>query len=160
MIYSEWGDCNVCVCSCQTAPMKTVCFWMEMFFPTPWVCVRSAHVRVEGLTAIRHNALSLAVMHRCLGSAARTTAMVRKFTFAVRKINNSEKLGSHNYNIACFTAAGCSYVGKEYSNGQQFPHPTDSCRTCSCTVRIMSTTPNSITCCLLKAGFHFCLCLS
>ncbi|CAI5664367.1 unnamed protein product [Oreochromis niloticus] len=28
---------------------------------------------------------------------------------------------------------GCSYAGKEYSNGQQFPHPTDSCRTCSCT---------------------------
>ncbi|MED6247802.1 hypothetical protein ATANTOWER_017344 [Ataeniobius toweri] len=27
---------------------------------------------------------------------------------------------------------GCSYAGKEYSNGQDFPHPTDQCRTCSC----------------------------
>ncbi|XP_063753849.1 kielin/chordin-like protein isoform X3 [Eleginops maclovinus] len=27
---------------------------------------------------------------------------------------------------------GCSYAGKEYPNGQEFPHPTDSCRTCSC----------------------------
>uniref|UniRef100_A0A673BRQ6 Si:dkey-266m15.6 n=1 Tax=Sphaeramia orbicularis TaxID=375764 RepID=A0A673BRQ6_9TELE len=28
---------------------------------------------------------------------------------------------------------GCSYGGKEYPNGQEFPHPTDKCRTCSCT---------------------------
>ncbi|KAM8892202.1 kielin/chordin-like protein isoform 2-T2 [Spinachia spinachia] len=28
---------------------------------------------------------------------------------------------------------GCSYAGKEYPNGQEFPHPTDTCRTCSCT---------------------------
>ncbi|XP_072290734.1 kielin/chordin-like protein [Eucyclogobius newberryi] len=28
---------------------------------------------------------------------------------------------------------GCSYAGKEYSNGQEFPHPTDKCRTCLCT---------------------------
>ncbi|XP_028287666.1 kielin/chordin-like protein isoform X2 [Parambassis ranga] len=28
---------------------------------------------------------------------------------------------------------GCSYAGKEYPNGQEFPHPTDKCRTCSCT---------------------------
>ncbi|XP_047453521.1 kielin/chordin-like protein [Mugil cephalus] len=27
---------------------------------------------------------------------------------------------------------GCSYAGKEYPNGQEFPHPTDRCRTCSC----------------------------
>ncbi|XP_045893127.1 kielin/chordin-like protein isoform X2 [Micropterus dolomieu] len=27
---------------------------------------------------------------------------------------------------------GCSYAGKEYPNGQDFPHPTDTCRTCSC----------------------------
>ncbi|XP_077451474.1 kielin/chordin-like protein isoform X1 [Stigmatopora argus] len=27
---------------------------------------------------------------------------------------------------------GCSYGGKEHLNGQQFAHPTDSCRTCSC----------------------------
>ncbi|CAK6951146.1 kielin/chordin-like protein [Scomber scombrus] len=27
---------------------------------------------------------------------------------------------------------GCSYAGKEYPNGQEFPHPTDKCRTCSC----------------------------
>ncbi|XP_057692025.1 kielin/chordin-like protein isoform X3 [Corythoichthys intestinalis] len=27
---------------------------------------------------------------------------------------------------------GCSYGGKEHLNGQQFSHPTDSCRTCSC----------------------------
>ncbi|XP_014900210.1 kielin/chordin-like protein [Poecilia latipinna] len=27
---------------------------------------------------------------------------------------------------------GCSYAGKEYPNGQDFPHPTDKCRTCSC----------------------------
>lgn len=27
---------------------------------------------------------------------------------------------------------GCSYAGKEYPNGQDFPHPTDQCRTCSC----------------------------
>ncbi|XP_072241827.1 kielin/chordin-like protein [Leuresthes tenuis] len=27
---------------------------------------------------------------------------------------------------------GCSYTGKEYPNGQEFPHPTDPCRTCSC----------------------------
>ncbi|KAM9351632.1 kielin/chordin-like protein [Symphorus nematophorus] len=27
---------------------------------------------------------------------------------------------------------GCSYAGKEYPNGQEFPHPTDACRTCSC----------------------------
>uniref|UniRef100_H3DPF7 Kielin cysteine rich BMP regulator n=1 Tax=Tetraodon nigroviridis TaxID=99883 RepID=H3DPF7_TETNG len=27
---------------------------------------------------------------------------------------------------------GCNYAGKEYPNGQEFPHPTDSCRTCSC----------------------------
>ncbi|XP_030586933.1 kielin/chordin-like protein [Archocentrus centrarchus] len=28
---------------------------------------------------------------------------------------------------------GCSYAGNEYPNGQEFPHPTDLCRTCSCT---------------------------
>ncbi|XP_049429825.1 kielin/chordin-like protein [Epinephelus fuscoguttatus] len=27
---------------------------------------------------------------------------------------------------------GCSYAGKEYPNGEEFPHPTDRCRTCSC----------------------------
>ncbi|KAM3870584.1 LOW QUALITY PROTEIN: kielin/chordin-like protein [Diretmus argenteus] len=27
---------------------------------------------------------------------------------------------------------GCSYAGKEYPNGQEFPHPTDTCRTCNC----------------------------
>uniref|UniRef100_A0A1A8B690 Kielin/chordin-like protein n=1 Tax=Nothobranchius furzeri TaxID=105023 RepID=A0A1A8B690_NOTFU len=27
---------------------------------------------------------------------------------------------------------GCSYAGKEYPNGQVFPHPNDPCRTCSC----------------------------
>ncbi|XP_069019593.1 kielin/chordin-like protein [Embiotoca jacksoni] len=27
---------------------------------------------------------------------------------------------------------GCSYAGKKYPNGQEFPHPTDTCRTCSC----------------------------
>ncbi|XP_022610122.1 kielin/chordin-like protein [Seriola dumerili] len=27
---------------------------------------------------------------------------------------------------------GCSYAGKEYPNGLEFPHPTDTCRTCSC----------------------------
>nr|XP_057932502.1 kielin/chordin-like protein isoform X1 [Doryrhamphus excisus] len=27
---------------------------------------------------------------------------------------------------------GCSYAGREYHNGQEFAHPTDSCRTCSC----------------------------
>ncbi|XP_044213158.1 kielin/chordin-like protein isoform X1 [Thunnus albacares] len=27
---------------------------------------------------------------------------------------------------------GCSYGGKEYPNGQEFPHPTDTCRICSC----------------------------
>lgn len=27
---------------------------------------------------------------------------------------------------------GCSYAGKEYPNGQEFPHPTDPCRTCTC----------------------------
>ncbi|XP_017261029.1 kielin/chordin-like protein isoform X2 [Kryptolebias marmoratus] len=27
---------------------------------------------------------------------------------------------------------GCSYAGKEYPNGQDFHHPTDRCRTCSC----------------------------
>uniref|UniRef100_A0A8C7YAG1 VWFC domain-containing protein n=1 Tax=Oryzias sinensis TaxID=183150 RepID=A0A8C7YAG1_9TELE len=27
---------------------------------------------------------------------------------------------------------GCSYAGKEYPNGNEFPHPTDPCRTCSC----------------------------
>uniref|UniRef100_A0A8C6SNR6 VWFC domain-containing protein n=1 Tax=Neogobius melanostomus TaxID=47308 RepID=A0A8C6SNR6_9GOBI len=28
---------------------------------------------------------------------------------------------------------GCSYAGKEYPNGQEFAHPTDKCRTCTCT---------------------------
>lgn len=32
-------------------------------------------------------------------------------------------------------ASGCSYAGKEYPNGHEFPHPTDMCRTCSCSVR-------------------------
>lgn len=32
------------------------------------------------------------------------------------------------------SALGCSYAGKEYPNGQEFPHPTNSCRTCSCIV--------------------------
>ncbi|XP_011474483.1 kielin/chordin-like protein isoform X3 [Oryzias latipes] len=27
---------------------------------------------------------------------------------------------------------GCNYAGKEYPNGNEFPHPTDPCRTCSC----------------------------
>ncbi|XP_075998591.1 kielin/chordin-like protein isoform X2 [Genypterus blacodes] len=27
---------------------------------------------------------------------------------------------------------GCSYAGKEYPNGLEFPHPTDPCRTCNC----------------------------
>ncbi|KAM6936923.1 kielin/chordin-like protein [Xenentodon cancila] len=27
---------------------------------------------------------------------------------------------------------GCSYAGKDYPNGQEFPHPTDTCRTCNC----------------------------
>lgn len=33
------------------------------------------------------------------------------------------------------SALGCNYAGKEYPNGQEFPHPTDSCRTCSCIVK-------------------------
>lgn len=28
---------------------------------------------------------------------------------------------------------GCNYGGKEYPNDQEFPHPTDNCRTCTCT---------------------------
>ncbi|XP_038124813.1 kielin/chordin-like protein [Cyprinodon tularosa] len=28
---------------------------------------------------------------------------------------------------------GCSYSGEEYPNGHNFPHPTDKCRTCTCT---------------------------
>ncbi|XP_070611087.1 kielin/chordin-like protein [Erythrolamprus reginae] len=27
---------------------------------------------------------------------------------------------------------GCSYTGKEFPNGAEFPHPTDSCRQCHC----------------------------
>ncbi|KAM6437201.1 kielin/chordin-like protein [Liasis olivaceus] len=27
---------------------------------------------------------------------------------------------------------GCNYAGKEYPNGAEFPHPTDSCRQCHC----------------------------
>ncbi|XP_048865507.1 kielin/chordin-like protein isoform X2 [Brienomyrus brachyistius] len=27
---------------------------------------------------------------------------------------------------------GCSYAGKEYPNGMEFPHPTDHCRSCHC----------------------------
>ncbi|XP_046720965.1 kielin/chordin-like protein [Silurus meridionalis] len=27
---------------------------------------------------------------------------------------------------------GCSYAGKDYPNGAEFPHPTDSCRECHC----------------------------
>uniref|UniRef100_A0A8D2Q8D9 Kielin cysteine rich BMP regulator n=1 Tax=Varanus komodoensis TaxID=61221 RepID=A0A8D2Q8D9_VARKO len=27
---------------------------------------------------------------------------------------------------------GCSYAGKEYPNGAEFPHPTDRCRLCHC----------------------------
>ncbi|MCJ8733662.1 hypothetical protein PDJAM_G00226190 [Pangasius djambal] len=27
---------------------------------------------------------------------------------------------------------GCSYAGKDYPNGMEFPHPTDSCRECHC----------------------------
>ncbi|XP_039224021.1 kielin/chordin-like protein isoform X1 [Crotalus tigris] len=27
---------------------------------------------------------------------------------------------------------GCSYTGKEYPNGAEFPHPTDRCRQCHC----------------------------
>ncbi|XP_029952600.1 kielin/chordin-like protein [Salarias fasciatus] len=27
---------------------------------------------------------------------------------------------------------GCSYAGREYNNGEEFPHPTDPCRACSC----------------------------
>ncbi|XP_056138469.1 kielin/chordin-like protein [Lampris incognitus] len=27
---------------------------------------------------------------------------------------------------------GCSYAGKDYPNGEEFPHPTDACRTCNC----------------------------
>ncbi|XP_028305155.1 kielin/chordin-like protein isoform X2 [Gouania willdenowi] len=27
---------------------------------------------------------------------------------------------------------GCSHTGKEYHNGEEFPHPTDPCRTCTC----------------------------
>uniref|UniRef100_A0A8C5BPR6 Kielin cysteine rich BMP regulator n=1 Tax=Gadus morhua TaxID=8049 RepID=A0A8C5BPR6_GADMO len=27
---------------------------------------------------------------------------------------------------------GCRYAGKEYPNGQEFPHPTDKCRACTC----------------------------
>lgn len=34
------------------------------------------------------------------------------------------------------SALGCSYAGKEYPNGHEFPHPTDSCRTCSCIVKM------------------------
>lgn len=28
---------------------------------------------------------------------------------------------------------GCSYAGRDYPNGQEFPHPTDKCRSCTCT---------------------------
>uniref|UniRef100_A0AAV2KWB3 VWFC domain-containing protein n=1 Tax=Knipowitschia caucasica TaxID=637954 RepID=A0AAV2KWB3_KNICA len=28
---------------------------------------------------------------------------------------------------------GCSYAGKDYPNGQEFGHPTDQCRSCTCT---------------------------
>ncbi|XP_061577935.1 kielin/chordin-like protein isoform X2 [Cololabis saira] len=27
---------------------------------------------------------------------------------------------------------GCNYAGNEYPNGHEFPHPTDTCRTCNC----------------------------
>ncbi|KAJ3596116.1 hypothetical protein NHX12_002525 [Muraenolepis orangiensis] len=27
---------------------------------------------------------------------------------------------------------GCGFAGKEYPNGQDFPHPTNKCRTCTC----------------------------
>lgn len=27
---------------------------------------------------------------------------------------------------------GCSYAGKDYPNGMEFPHPTDACRECHC----------------------------
>ncbi|CAL8235836.1 unnamed protein product, partial [Boreogadus saida] len=27
---------------------------------------------------------------------------------------------------------GCRYAGKEFPNGQEFPHPTDRCRACTC----------------------------
>lgn len=46
-----------------------------------------------------------------------------------------------HYNLTVtenYSTLGCSYAGKEYPNGQEFPHPTDKCRTCSCIVRIMS----------------------
>ncbi|CAN9499249.1 unnamed protein product [Ophioblennius macclurei] len=27
---------------------------------------------------------------------------------------------------------GCSHAGREYNNGEEFPHPTDPCRSCTC----------------------------
>ncbi|XP_034032503.1 kielin/chordin-like protein isoform X2 [Thalassophryne amazonica] len=41
---------------------------------------------------------------------------------------NSPLAGTCCYN----NCNGCSYTGKEYPNGQEFAHPTDPCRTCSC----------------------------
>nr|XP_032658077.1 kielin/chordin-like protein [Chelonoidis abingdonii] len=32
----------------------------------------------------------------------------------------------------CPTCPGCSYGGKEYPNGAEFPHPTDRCKQCHC----------------------------
>lgn len=33
-------------------------------------------------------------------------------------------------------SSGCAFGGKEYPNGADFPHPTDSCRLCRCLVSV------------------------
>lgn len=104
---------------------------MEKLFLTLWVCVRSVNVWAARLTATRHNALILTVTRLCLEHAVRTTAMVRKHELSIRNTNTFNEWNRKLHS----STLGCSYAGKEYPNGQEFPHPTDSCRTCSCIVR-------------------------
>lgn len=120
---------------CQTALLKTASLWMERLSQILWVCVRSVDVTVEGLTATKRSALILAATLPCLGRAVKTTVMVREGSATFRRASkvNKQRFDKHSM---LFYLLGCSYAGKEYPNGNEFPHPTDACRTCSCIVRI------------------------
>lgn len=140
---------------CQTVLLKTAFLWMERLSQILWVCVRNVDVRVEGLTATKHSALILAAMLLCPGRAVKTTATVRKGKTTIRGASKAKEKFDKN---SMFYLLGCNYAGKEYPNGNEFPHPSDPCRTCSCIVR-MNTSLSSCSLWLIKLLFMFLFCL-
>lgn len=120
-------------CFSKIASSKTVFLWTERLFQTHWMRARNAGVWAARLNAGKRSVPVLTATLLCPGSAVKTTVTVRKSALSV------QNLDTFNQFLKPYTfASGCNYAGKEYPNGQDFPHPTDSCRTCSCIVKTMT----------------------